>query len=191
VGKKKITAASDAIGRYLDPARHSIRFSDVYIDGAAGLLPLLDGRDIVIGCVDRPQNVMAWINEACVRARVPFVSGGVDTTRTCTYTVIPGETGCVECWRLHNAATSSTERDLFEQELDRDVLALAPRPAVVNLVSVQVGFLLSEVLKIVAGLGEPSATNKLVQFDFRTMRTSVPETWSMRPDCPVCGEPAR
>jgi len=61
------------------------------------------------------------------------------------------------------------------------------RPAVENLVSIQVGFLLCEVLKIAVGLGPPSATDKLVQFEFRTMQTSIAETWARRDDCSVCG----
>ncbi|WP_188311840.1 hypothetical protein [Salinarimonas soli] len=49
---------------------------------------------------------------------------------------------------------------------------------------------MSEVLKIVTGLCPPSATDKLVEFDFTSMATSVPETWTRDTGCPVCGDVA-
>lgn len=115
------------------------------------------------------------------------LTGGVDTTRTTIYTILPGDTGCDECWRRGHAGVSEDNVALLEQELERDVLVLPPRPAVVNLVSVHTGFVMSEVIKIVTGICPPSATNKVVEFDFRSMATSIPEKWCKLPDCPVCG----
>ena len=187
VGRKKIDAAKDAIERYIGPNRHDITFHDIYLDGPQAIAPLVQGADVVIACVDRPTNVVSWINEACVKAGVPFTGGGVDTTRTCTYTIIPGKSGCIECWRRSTLASGGPAMQrIMDLELSRDVGKLPPRPAIVNLVSVQVGFLMSEVLKIVTGIAPPSAVNKLVAFDFETMRTADAETWERDVGCPVC-----
>lgn len=190
IGRRKIEAARETIERYIAAERHAITFDDTFIDGPDAAFALVEGADVVIGCVDRPTNVALWINEACVRARVPLVTGGVDTTRTCTYTVIPGRSGCVACWHRSAAAARPDDERLAIMELERDVMTLPPRPAPVHLVSVQVGFIMSEVLKIVTGLCPPSATDRLVEFDFATMATSVPETWTRDPGCPVCGDVA-
>lgn len=187
VGRPKIEAAKEAIERYISPDRHNIQFERIYIDGPDIAQRLVAGADVVVACVDRPTNVVSWINEGCVREGVPLVTGGVDTTRTTTYTILPGSSGCVECWRQGLIAAGEASQELFEQELARDVLVLPPRPAIVNLVAIHVGFLMSEVLKIVTELSPPSATDRLVQFDFASMQTSVPETWTRRHDCPVCG----
>ena len=75
VGRKKIDAAKDVIARYIAPERHNIIFHDLFIDGPDAIAPFVADADVVVGCVDRPTNVVAWINEACVRTGVPFTSG--------------------------------------------------------------------------------------------------------------------
>ena len=187
IGRKKIDAAQDAINRYITQERHDIQFLDAYIDGPDTAQTIVTGADVIISCVDRPTEVARWINEACVRENIPLVAGGLDTTRTTIYTVLPGRSGCVECWRRDCAAVSEENSSLLELELERDVLTLPSRPAVVNLVSVHAGFLISEAIKIVTGICPPSAVDRLVEFDFQTMKTKVAEEWHMRSDCPVCG----
>ena len=55
----------------------------------------------MVSMVDRPKmEIMHWVNEGCVRAGVPFIAGGLETQRAVYFTVIPGVSGCIECWRL-------------------------------------------------------------------------------------------
>ena len=37
-----------------------------------------------------------------------FITGGIDTQRSIHYTVLPGESGCVECWRRSAEANDPT-----------------------------------------------------------------------------------
>ena len=62
------------------------------------------------------------------------------------------------------------------------------REPVVNLVSVQVGFLISEVVKIATGITEPKSAGRMIEFDFASMSTSIVEKWDRRPDCSACGD---
>lgn len=186
VGKKKVAAAKTNISRYIN--NHNIKFIDEYLTSSEQVYNLVKNSDVVIGCVDRPSNVVSWINEGCVKAKVPFITGGVDTSKTCTYTVIPGKSGCVKCWELNNQKNDSLAKDLREAELARDVLTLPPRPAIVNLVSIQAGYILTEAIKIITEIMPPVATNKLIAFDFATMETKVSESWQKLDNCPVCGE---
>ncbi len=61
---------------------------------------VIKGHDLVICVVDKPRNkIIYWLNEACVKENIPFITGGVDIRSTVFYMVIPGESGCVACWR--------------------------------------------------------------------------------------------
>lgn len=186
IGRLKIDAAKETIERYIERDNHNIEFSNVFLNGWATILPFVEKADVVISCVDRPSAVMEWVNEACVQAQVPLVAGGLDTTRTCTYTILPGQTGCVECWRRREGAASDRRRKLMEIGLAVDVMKLPPRAAPVHLVAVEVGLMVAEALKIVAGISPPCATNKLIQYDFDAFTISPVEEWSLDPDCPVC-----
>lgn len=187
VGRKKIEAAKESIERYIAPEHHNISFHDVFIDGWQKVLPYVEKADVVMSCVDRPAAVMEWVNEACVRANVPLVAGGVDTKRSCTYTILPGQTGCVECWRRQEGKASVRRRELMNLGLAVDVMKLPPRAAPVHLVAIEVGLMVSEVMKIVTGIVPPSAVNKLVQYDFEAMTVGPIEEWTMDPACPICG----
>lgn len=77
------------IGRATSPAgscqdNRCCSLERVAIFTAAGIAVAIDSQRRE---QSRPAAVMEWVNEAYVRANVPVVAGGVDTTRSCTYTI--------------------------------------------------------------------------------------------------------
>lgn len=147
-------------------------------------LSVADGADFLISVADRPKTeIIRWVNEGCVRSGVPFVSGGLDTQRGVYYTIVPGRTGCVECWRLtalDNDPTSvAWQQQRRARELGGDNAAFAP------MVMLIAGFMLGELTRVVTGIAEPVAAGRLMQLRFDELVEA--ERWARRPDCPVCG----
>src|SRR2546428_6050141 len=69
------------------------------VSGPYDIAPLLPGADLVLSAIDQPSEVQEWVNEACAAAQVPFITGGMQTTRGLYYSVDPGRSGCLACWK--------------------------------------------------------------------------------------------
>lgn len=142
--------------------------------------------DVVISVADRPKmEIVHWVNEACVRAGVPLITGGLETQRAIYYTMIPGETGCVECWRRHVTGTDPISAALLEEKRRRriggDNAAFCP------LVTMTTGLLLGELVRLITGIAPPVAAGRLMQMRFDDYAFTEAERWESLPDCPVCG----
>jgi bacteriocin biosynthesis cyclodehydratase domain-containing protein len=133
--------------------------------------------------------ILEWVNEACVRAGVPLVGGGLDTQRARWYSMIPGETGCLMCWRT-GLKTSDPYSDEVLTEQRRTALR-GDNAAFVPFVSLVTGFMVAELVKITTGLTPPSGAGKLWEIGFADMQARVAETWRRAPDCPLCGGAAQ
>ena len=130
---------------------------------AAGLV---GQADVVVDCAPLFEERFA-MNDACVRLSKPMVECAMYETAAQITTFAPGQTGCLRC--LYPEAPDDWRR----------------RFPVIGAVSGAVGCLgAMEVIKIVAGLGEP-LYNRLLTCDLRAMSFN---TVRLRPrtDCPVC-----
>ena len=182
VGRAKLGLAVERV-REFNP-RIDIEPISVSIGSMEDALGVVDGSSFLISVADRPnREVMQWVNAACVRAGVPFVSGGLETQRAIYYTIVPGTTGCVECWRLAVIDSDPTAVALRRQRMDQgiggDSAAFTP------LVTMITGFMLGELTNVVTGIAPPVAAGRLMQLRFDEL--AEVERWDRRPDCPVCG----
>lgn len=124
------------------------------------------------------QDVARWLNELCLRHRVPFLpyrSAGliVDIGPL----VIPYETGCYVCYeRRHNATLPPTERDY----------ASAQRPAGRLNFPLGVDHLAVEAIMFAARMRQPTSWGRIFRLDFLS---GVPEVHLVLklPRCPACG----
>jgi molybdopterin/thiamine biosynthesis adenylyltransferase len=181
VGREKLALAVERV-REFNP-RIDIEPVSLRIGATEDVLAVAEGADFLISVADRPKTeIMHWVNAGCVQAGVPFVSGGLDTQRAIYYTIVPGSTGCVECWRLtlENDATSvALHRQRRDREIGGDNAAFAP------LIMLATGFMLGELTRVVTGIAKPVAAGRLMQVRFDELVEA--ERWERRPDCPVCG----
>lgn len=148
---------------------------------------LVTGADLVICVADRPKmEIINWVNEGCVQAGVPLITGGLDTQRAVYYTMIPGVTGCVECWRQQVVAEDPVSSALLQEKRDRQIggdnAAFGP------LVTMTTGLMLGELTRIITGIAPPVAAGRLMQLRFDDYAFSEAEHWSRLPDCPVCSD---
>jgi molybdopterin/thiamine biosynthesis adenylyltransferase len=187
IGQPKIDLAVERIQAF-NP-RMEIEKIPRRLGSTEDVLAAVDGADLVISVADRPKmEINHWVNEACVRADVPLVTGGLDTQRLVYFTMIPGVTGCIECWRLGVFRTDDVSAALLAEKRERQIGG--DNAAFVPLVTMTTGLLLGEAVRLLTGIAPPVAAGKLVQVRFDDYETSVHETWDRLPDCPVCGQPA-
>lgn len=188
IGRPKAEVAAERI-RAFSPR---MRFTALErrIGSAGDALDVIAGRDIVICVADRPKmEIIEWVNEACVRAGVPLVGGGLDTQRARWYSMIPGETGCLMCWRAGLRASDPYSDEVLTEQ--RRTALRGDNAAFVPFVSLVTGFMTAELVKITTGLTPPSAGGKVWELDFTDMQTRVTESWRRTPDCPLCGGAAQ
>ena len=132
---------------------------------AAGLV---GQADVVVDCAPLFEERFA-MNDACVRLAKPMVECAMYETEAQITSFAPGQTGCLRC--LYPEAPDDWRR----------------RFPVIGAVSGAVGCLgAMEVIKIVAGLGEP-LYNRLLTCDLRATSFNTVRL-RPRPDCPVCGD---
>ena len=91
------TPKAEAAVRHLARANPEVRCEAVVADLDRTNVPrLVDSVDLVVDGADNYE-LRFLLNEACVRAGRPFVSGAAVGTYGLQFTVLPGETACYRC----------------------------------------------------------------------------------------------
>lgn len=156
------------------------------IESTQDVLDAVFDADVVISVADRPKmEINHWVNEGCVRAGIPLLTGGLDTQRAVYYTIIPGQTGCIECWRLQVFRTDEVSATLLTEKRERKIGG--DNAAFVPLVTMTTGLLIGEYVRLATGIAPPVAAGRLMQLRFDDYELSEYERWTRLLDCPVCG----
>lgn len=188
IGERKLPAAVSRLREY-SPKAH-IEGLELRLSSVEDVKNAIADRDYVICCVDRPKvQVTRWVNQACVETGVPFTAGGVQTQRSLLYLVIPGVTGCTECWSRSAAIDEDEEAVLAEMDtrhgadpgIGPDLAAFGP------MVTVLTSLIITELVRYATGIAPPIAAGRLVEMHFGDLALQEAERWDRMPDCPVCG----
>ena len=189
IGQRKLEAALNRLQGYFPDA--NITGVEQRLTSVADIENVVTGRDFVFCAVDRPKmHVIRWVNEACVRAGVPFIGGGVELQRSVIYLIIPGVTGCTECWRRshgddensHILREQMEERHAENTAIGPDMAAFGPLVSVLN------SLMVTEFVRFVTNVAPPIAAGRVMETRFDTMTTTQAERWDRLPDCRVCGD---
>jgi adenylyltransferase/sulfurtransferase len=166
-GLPKAIAAKQALRRINSLVTVDAHVADITSDS---IEPLLDGIDVVLDGSDNFE-VRYLLNDACVKARIPWIYSGVIAAYGVTMTILPGETACLRC--------------IFP---DRPLPGTTPTcdtAGVLNgIVGVMTGMAATEALKLLAGsdrLARGLTWMDLWENTFE--RVELPRM----PDCPTCG----
>ena len=183
IGRVKIEAASERVRAFsprmkVDPVRKRISSADDVRD-------LVAGYDVAISVVDRPtMTIHKWVNAGIAAAGVPTIFGGVDSARALYYTVLPGQSGCVECWTRSAVQADAINGKLLgayaESAFEGDNAAFGP------LVTVLTGLIMTEFVRLSTGVCPPVGTGRLQELSFHDSTSRVAETWQIDPTCVVC-----
>ncbi|MGW3349698.1 HesA/MoeB/ThiF family protein [Nonomuraea rubra] len=190
VGRVKVEVAAERARALnsavrIDPVQRKLMSGD-------DVYEVVRDRDIVISVVDRPKvHIAHWLNEGCVRAGTALIMGGVDTQRALHYTIVPGVSGCVECWYdqvRSNDPTSLAVMDVLD-EIDREGGTFGEDTAAFNgLVLFGAGFLVAEMVRIASRVCPPLSVGRMLEMTFHDPRLREAETWKRDPRCATCGD---
>jgi molybdopterin/thiamine biosynthesis adenylyltransferase len=183
IGQPKIELAVSRIKEF--SPRLDIEAIPQRITGPDDVAAIAAGMDLLICVADRPKmEIAGWINEGCVRAGVPLVTGGLDTQRVTYYVMQPGQTGCVECWRLQVAREDPVSHLLLEEKRARQITG--DNAAFVPLVAMTTALLLGDVVRVLTGVAPVVAAGRLMGMSFDDFVLREYERWERLADCPVC-----
>ncbi len=169
IGKPKVESAKNTF-ESLNPDVHIIPIKQRLTKH--NILDLIKDYDIVVDCSDN-YATRFLVNDACVMAKKPLVTGAIFKFEGQLTVVIPGEGPCYRC--------------LFEEPPPPGIL---PSPQGVGLLGVIPGVIgtlqAAEVLKLIIGTGH-ILKGELLIYDalkpsFRKVK--IPKN----PDCPVCSD---
>ncbi|MPZ84360.1 MAG: ThiF family adenylyltransferase [Actinophytocola sp.] len=182
LGRSKVERAAEWVREY-DPAIE-VRPVDRWISGPADLADLTEGVDIVVGGLDSEQGAHLWVNEAALRACVPFVGGGMQRTQFMYFSVDPGRSPCLLCDESDRPDPDEPTSAGVAQRLSR---SLRFNNALIGPIAMQLGSLIAyEALRYLTGFEPPRAAGTQVVLD---MRTGLMPTWqpfARDPGCPAC-----
>jgi molybdopterin-synthase adenylyltransferase len=176
VGRRKVEQAAGWVREFSSSV--DLRVLDRTICRAEDVAELLPGADLLVVGIDTPDDVDLMVNEACVRAGVPFVHGGLMAREAAYGSVDPGRSACLMC----PGAARGVDDPL--------VAALAARLDPANgssgpLVSLLGGLVAMEALRYLTRFTEPIAAGCVRLIDFTTGAERL-RRWDRHPDCTAC-----
>jgi molybdopterin/thiamine biosynthesis adenylyltransferase len=193
IGRLKTELVVDRAREYAPRAR--VETVQLRISSADDAYRVVADRDIVVVTTDQPKmSIVRWVGEGCVRAGATMLCGGVDMQRSMFYTIIPGRTGCVECWRRQSSerdelsARVSAELIRIEQGMalgerfGQDLAAFGP------LVTCHTASVVTELVRLATGIVPPVAAGRSMEVRFDDFTVREVERWERLPECPVCGD---
>ena len=164
----KVIAAADHLGQIN---------SQVRVDTIVGRLEaanaesLVSGVDLVLDGTDNwPARFI--INDACVKARLPWIYAGVVADQAMTMNVIPGRTACLRC--------------IYDQPPPPCVSPTCRSAGVLGpAVQLIAGLEALEAIKLLSG-NVQAARTRLMSFELWTNRVAELDASVPRTDCPCC-----
>jgi len=172
IGRPKVESARDRLLALNPDVR--LELVDGRLTGGA-LLASARRADVVVDASDNFQTRFE-INEACVRARTPLVSGAAIRFEAQISVFNPKDRNS-PCYRCLYAEHVATDASCTENGV------MAPLLGIVG--SIQA----AEAMKLIMGIGE-TLQGKLMLIDILGMEWQT-ATLSRNPDCPVCKDAAR
>jgi molybdopterin/thiamine biosynthesis adenylyltransferase len=180
IGRSKTERAAEWV-REFDPAIE-VRAVERWITGPGDLADLVTGVDLIAGGIDGHPHAWLWVNEAAVRAGVPFTGGGGTRSRITYTSVLPGRTPCLACDAADRPAPDSPAGA---------ALRLAERIELNNPLTGPMATLIGSLIafeaqRILTGFEPPRAAGGRWVLDLRAGLAPSWEPFTPDPDCAVC-----
>src|SRR3990167_191579 len=183
IGRFKTDVAENKMKQFAPNA--NIKFINKKISCSDDIEKNIRDQDIVISVVDQPRKtIIDWVNAACIKQKVTFICVAFDWKWALCYSVMPGKTGCIECWKANARKSNFLFHDFIQKE--EFVEASEPNVAIVPFIAILTGLILTDFLKFVTGISKPKSFGKVWAFDFDSATMSNIESWEKNPDCHIC-----
>ncbi|WP_261300556.1 HesA/MoeB/ThiF family protein [Paenibacillus andongensis] len=185
IGRRKIDAANEFIHRF-----HSRMVLDCIpgeIRSADDAEKAVTDSDFVVLAADQPHFMLErWVNQACVKQGIPFIGGGVNAVEGQLYTVVPGQTGCLDC----NYLLRSRQDEDYLRYIQSCITSCfkMPSTAIAPNYMLLTGMVCGEVVRMITKTNALQSAGKVVSIHFETFRTEIKMDFaSPTPECPTCG----
>jgi len=187
LGRPKVEVAAERArilnsGVRIDPVQRRLESAD-------DVYHLVQDREIVLAVADQPRmQIGGWLNEGCVRAGVAAISAGVDVQRAYHFTVVPGISGCLQCWQNAVSGDPATQMILTElQAAEQAGRSFGESTAAFDgLVMFDASYLVAEMVRLATRICPPLSIGRELQMTFHDPRLREVESWKRDPDCTVC-----
>lgn len=187
IGKSKVLTAKFNIKEF--NSKIQINAISKKINSAEDIINIINGSDLVICVADKPRNfIIDWLNTACTNKKIPFINGGLDIKRCVFYSVIPGKSGCVSCWRHTLLSSNPIASEIISIDKDLDKNFATPAPALVPLVAIAAGAMTAEAVRILTSIQPPAMSNQLKEYNFDTGDITTIEKWEKIANCESCAQ---
>ena len=147
-------------------------------------------RDLVLGTADAPKlDMMHWLSEGCVRAGAALITGGVATQAAYMYSVVPGISGCADCWfesvQRNDPASAMLHRELRAAEARGERFG-EDTAAFNGLVVLLDAYMVGDAVRLASRVSPPVSVGRVLEVTFHNPQVQVAETIERLPDCRVC-----
>jgi len=133
-------------------------------------LEVIEGCDVVIDALDSV-NARYALNKACIKSKIPFVTGAAVGMSGQVFTILPKESACYYC--------------MFP-ELNEETMPTCSiegvHPSILSIVG---GIEVSEAVKIIIGKN-PSLSQRILHIDLENLDFTSTRTFRAE-ECPICG----
>ena len=168
IGKVKVEAAAEKLRRLNRSCK---------VQAIGGSVNEYSAPDIVSGCdvvVDALDSVNARyaLNKACVKANIPFVTGGAVGVSGQVFTVLPGKSACYHCMF-----------PMLEEDSMPKCSIEGVHPAILSIIG---GMEVSEAVKVILGQ-KPGFSEQMLHIDIGESVAFTRTRMFKAPECPVCG----
>ena len=186
IGRPKVERAAEWVRAF----NQEIAVETVFqrVSGPEDVPALIAGADLVLAGIDQPVAAADWVNDACVAAGIPYVSGGGQGSQLAYWSVDPGRSACWRCQSSEKAAKAGELAGLVNRfEADLPSANRSTGPVVLHLM----GLISLEIVRYLTRFAEPVSAGRYHIVDLATGQSSERE-WERAADCPVCATaPAR
>ncbi|HEY8584178.1 MAG TPA: TOMM precursor leader peptide-binding protein [Capillimicrobium sp.] len=152
------------------------------LDSAAAIAEVIAGADVVVTTVDWPPHAISqWVDRACFEAGIPYLAMSQHPPKTRVGPLyVPGRTGCFACQERQYRRDYPLYDALEAAEPVRHPSATyGPACGVVGALGA------GEVVRLLAGLGEPSTIGSALLLDLHTFEVEREEV-PREAGCEVC-----
>lgn len=185
VGRPKVFA----LAQHLKEFYSDLKIQTINGFAYQGLDKLIRGSDLVICAADQPYaQIDRWVNEACVRERVPCIFTAHFIASGRVYSVDPKRnTGCIDCMILHFIESDPDFENQF-WPIARHRSASPPQAAAIPNVFMLTGLVVLEALRYLTAISEPMSAGRMLKMDFLQAKTEVFFDWPKSPHCATCND---
>ncbi|WP_139491195.1 HesA/MoeB/ThiF family protein [Brevibacillus dissolubilis] len=185
IGELKVEVAKRFVNRFNSSVE--VETLVMEIDSVEVVEKAIAGSDLVVLAADQPFHIIQrWVNKACVKMGIPFIGGGMNLSIGSLFSVIPGETNCVDCNHLYRIRMIPDYEDLMEAGMIRNFIS--PTATTAANMSMMTGMISSEITRLLTGQGDMQTRNKVIYFNMDTFEKHLVEEIDRDiENCPTCG----